>query len=383
MKIAFVIQDLFIQGAQYATAMIASGFAAAGHEVEVLVSRYHEDREREGKYTAFPLDARVRLTRLRHRKARENVLELRHYLKTADVDAVVSMQLTYTKALRLARMGLRRCPLVVHVEHALAGYDIYCNVLPTPRRFGWDWLKRWWYWSGFDRVLTVSARGKDDFCRMNGMYPPEHVYPVYNPVINVDYERKRALPAQHPWLVDKSCFTFVTAGVMEDYKAQIYLLEAMKMLKDDGVRARLILFGKGSYRPRFEKFIAENGLEDWISLPGHTAQLPAEMKAADCFVLPSEMESFGIVLVEALACGLPVISTDAPYGPREILADGKYGTLVPVHDALALKNAMVAQMKKGKVAADEESWRRYTLEAAVDRYVKGIALCDKLSDKLY
>lgn len=89
------------------------------------------------------------------------------------------------------------------------------------------------------------------------------------------------------------------------------------------------------------------------------------------------------MLVEAFACGLPVISTDAPYGPREILADGKYGTLVPVHDALALKNAMVAQMEKGKVAADEESWRRYTLEAAVDRYVKGIALCDKLSDKLY
>ena len=374
MKITFVIPDLFVQGAQYATAMMANGFARKGYEVEILLSQYHNDRIAEGKYKPFPVDAAVRLVFLPKHKARENIWALRRYLTTTDAAAVVSMALTCTKALRIASFGLRKCPLIVHVEHAIPGYRIDGSVVPTPRRFGWDWLKRWVYWRGFDRVLTVSARGKDDFCRINAMYPRERVYPVYNPVVDENFEAKKRLSAKHPWLVDKKCFTFVTAGVMEDYKAQIYLLEAVKLLKDEGTRVRLVLFGKGSYRPRFEKFIAENGLEDWIDLPGHTGQLPAEMKAADAFVLPSEMESFGIVIVEALACGLPCVCADAPYGPREILEDGKYGILVPRRDARALAEGMKELVEKGKIVPPDESWKRFTVEKAVERYEKGIGL---------
>ena len=383
MRITFIIQDLFVQGAQYATAQLVSGFVAKGYDVDLIVSKWHKYYAQTQKgWNEFKVPDSVRWIHLRNFRARQNVVEIRHYLKTTDSKAVICMSLNYSTAVRVAAFGLRHRPIIVHVEHGLPGYNVDGTIKNPPRRYSVQWLRKWIYWSGFDKVFTVSMRGKADFIRVNPMFDKDKVFVVYNPVVGKDFINKAAMVAKHKWLKPPSSaennysrpFTFVSAGVLADYKSQIYMLMAMKILKEWKCPCRLVIFGKGVYRETLERYISENELSECVDLPGVTDQLPAEMKAADCFVLSSEMESFGIVIVEALACGLPVISTDAPFGPREILEDGRFGTLVPVKDAPALAKAMSDAMHAGKAKPSDESWKRFTLESAVDRYEKALGL---------
>jgi glycosyltransferase involved in cell wall biosynthesis len=104
---------------------------------------------------------------------------------------------------------------------------------------------------------------------------------------------------------------------------------------------RLVILGEGNDRAPLEALAVKLGLKDDIDLPGFVTNPFAYMSKAALFVLSSAWEGFGNVLAEAMALGVPVVSTDCPSGPREILQDGRYGPLVPVGDACALAKAMI------------------------------------------
>ena len=376
-KIAFIIQDLFAQGAQYATALMVRGFVAKGYEVDLIVSKYHDFIASTKKnLKPFEVPSSVHWITLPHLKARQNVLAIRRYLRTSDAKAIICMSPNYTTAVRMAAIGLGRHHLLAHVEHGLAGMLDDYTVLSPPKKWTRAMIRDRWYWGKFDRVLTVSEYGRSDFARMHPWYPIDRIYTVYNPVVDDVFWAKLKGASSHPWLVNKdpSWFTFVTAAAHEEYKGHFNLLQAMKILKDDGERIRVVVFGKGALTDSYRKFIDDNGLDEYVSIAGFTGNFPAEAKSADAFVLPSNLESFGIVIVEALACGLPVVSTDAPFGPREVLDGGKYGTLVPVKDHEALAKAMCDVKRKGKSSPPDESWKRFTLEAAVKRYEMALGL---------
>lgn len=372
MKISFVIQDLMSQGAQYATALMVRGFLLAGYEVDLVLSKVHEDLLASG-LRPFEVPQDVHRVMLPNRRARENIRPLRKYLSQCKAQAVVSMSPNYTRALRLAALGLHIRPRLVHVEHGLAGLS-YGVVLPTPGRFSRKGILNRFLFGGYDRVLTVSAAGREDFLRYNDFYDKSHVAVVYNPVIDAAFFEKRGRPVRHPWLKTKTCPTFVSAGAYQEYKGHFDLLEAICRLKEKGLRFRVVVFGRGPLESDYAKFVAQHNLADMIDFAGYTDQFPAEAAAADGFILPSRRESFGIVLVEALACGCPILATDAPFGPREILRDGKYGKLVAVKSPADLVSGIEALLD-GKIArAPDEAWQRFTLEAAVARYEKGIGL---------
>lgn len=371
MRVTFVIQDLFSQGAQYATALMARGFVAAGYDVDLIVSKVHSDLLSEGK-TPFAVPAPVVVKTLHNRRARNNIRELRQYLRHTNSVAVVSMSPNYTWALRLASLGLWQRPKMIHVEHGLAGLS-YGKVIEPPRMFSRAGLLHRFLFHGYDRVLTVSAAGKLDFLRYYPFYPKNRVAVVYNPVVDEAFYKKVKYPPQHPWLLDKKCPTFVSAGAYQEYKGHFDLLEAVRSLKDRE-KFRIIVFGDGPLLSRYDEYIAANGLQDMITFAGYTNNFPAEAKASDGFVLSSRRESFGIVLVEALASGCPMLSTDAPFGPREILEDGRYGKLVPVRNPVCFAEGIVDLIHHRIPKASDESWRRFTVEMAVARYEKGIGL---------
>ena len=134
--------------------------------------------------------------------------------------------------------------------------------------------------------------------------------------------------------------------------------------------ARLIILGEGEDRPALEALAGELGVAEDVALPGFCANALAYMARSAVFVLSSRWEGLPTVLIEALAAGTRVVSTDCPSGPREILEDGRLGALVPVGDAPALAGAIADTLDRPAAAAPAEMLVPFTLDAAVDHYLR-------------
>jgi glycosyltransferase involved in cell wall biosynthesis len=123
------------------------------------------------------------------------------------------------------------------------------------------------------------------------------------------------------------------------------LLRALRLVRGT-IPARLLILGEGPARPEIEALRAGLGLDGAVSMPGFHPDPYPFLAHADLFVLSSLWEGFGNVIVEALACGAPVVSTDCRSGPREILRDGQFGDLVPPGDPEALAAAILATLSR-------------------------------------
>ncbi len=372
MRIAFLLQDLFTTGVEYATALIVRGFVAKGYEVDLVVSKVHTDLLSEGK-KLFEVPDSVHWVILPSRKARRNIFALRRYLRKTDAHSLVIMSSNYLRAFRFASIGLYKLPQTMYVEHlGTVGVDINGNRvadLTYKAR-----LLAYFYYQRCNQIGAVSSGTRDAMVRL---YPwlKDKLTVVYNPVIdNVFWDKINRTDVVHPWLQEKKCFTIIAAGSHTGLKNHRLLIDAVVQCQSM-CPVRLVLFGRGELTSEYEQLIREQGLEEYICLGGFTDNLPLQLKYADAFVVSSNIESFSIVLVEALASGCPIISTDCPYGPREVLADGKYGTLVPVKDSKALANAILnlaRQTEKPKIP--EESWSRFTVEKITERYERAFGL---------
>jgi len=187
-----------------------------------------------------------------------------------------------------------------------------------------------------DAIVCVSNGVAADLGRLVPAVPPK-VRVVYNPVALS--ERDAAAPL-HPWLTDRAGPVIVAAGRLTAQKDFATLIRAFAGLQV-GPPVRLLILGEGPERDGLLRLSRQLGVADRVALPGFVTNPRAHMAAAALFVLSSAWEGFGNVLVEAMAAGTPVIATDCPSGPREILEDGRFGLLTPVGDAAGLSAAMV------------------------------------------
>ena len=162
----------------------------------------------------------------------------------------------------------------------------------------------------------------------------------------------------------------ITVGKLKAVKDHVTLLNAFARIVVENDQASLLKFGVGAMRSGLEQQVGELALVDRVSMPGYVQDPYPYYLAADLFVLTSEYEGFGNVIVEAMECGLPVVSTDCPSGPREILDDGEYGKLVPVGDADALAAAMLASLKEEPKPEQQKARAAdFSIEKAADAYL--------------
>lgn len=196
-----------------------------------------------------------------------------------------------------------------------------------------------------DALVAVSDGIAEDMAAFAGL-PREHVLTVHNPVTGPHLAACAAVPLDHPWLRPGEPPVILGVGMLKPQKDFATLIRAFALLRARRP-ARLVILGdvRGDAKDAANKaellaLPGQLGIADNVLFPGFADNPQAWMARAACFVLSSRWEGLGTVLIEALGCGCPVVSTDCPSGPREILDGGRYGRLVPVADPVAMADAI-------------------------------------------
>lgn len=369
MHIAFVIQDLYRGGAQYVTAMLSRGLAQAGHRVDVIVSAVHTRLEIDRPdIKPFPLSESVSLISLPHLRSSRNVLSLRRYFKTHRPEIVLPMSSNYEPscALAYALMRKRDRPKLVPVIHS-GGIGLPNDVskVQTKKTIA-EHLYSLLPNIRVDHVIAVSHGVSQALVKV-GKYKPDEITVINNPVIDDIFQENRIKSATHPWLVNKSVPVIVAAGAHVPLKGYDILLKALSLILSQK-KCRLILFGEGPDTAGLKSLAKKLSIEDYIAFPGYLNALPAELNHANVFVVSSHCESFSVVLVEALACGVPVVATNCPVGPSEILKNGHYGILVSPNDPKELAEGILTVLNGAGIIPPAKSWTPYVIENVVAQY---------------
>jgi glycosyltransferase involved in cell wall biosynthesis len=224
-----------------------------------------------------------------------------------------------------------------------------------------------------DGIIAVSNGVADDLAATTGI-PRQRITTVYNPVVGLDLIAKAREPLDHPWFAPGEPPVILAAGRLHPQKDFATLIRAFARLRAERP-ARLVILGADSsgdsaYVADLKALPARFGVAKDVDLAGFAPNPHAYMSRAAAFVLSSVHEGLGIVLIEALACGTPVVSTDCPSGPREILDHGRFGPLVPVGDDAALAAAIGSALDDPLPAELLRSRAEmFTVERAVDRYL--------------
>ncbi len=204
-----------------------------------------------------------------------------------------------------------------------------------------------------DVILAVSDGVADDLAKYAHI-PRKYILRLYSPVITPDILNLTKEPVDHPWFQPGEPPVILGVGRLNREKNYSRLIYIFSQIRKD-CDMRLLILGEGEQRSQLESLVTELGLEDCVQLPGYVDNPYAYMSRASVFVLSSDYEGLPTAMIEAMACGCPVVAVDCPSGPAEILAGGKYGELVPLGDEDLLVSA-IQRVLDGRVKKVPPDW---------------------------
>ena len=352
--IAIFIPSLHGGGAERVMVTLANGFAARGHRVDLVLSRA------EGPYLT-EVATNVRIIDLDRKRVLISLLPLARYLRRERPDAMLSA-LNHANVIAIIARKLSRVStrLVVSERNSLANRPAGMT--------GWilrAMMKQ--LYPHADAVVAVSQAMAKELVNELGLSATK-VASIPNPV---DITALQALAQEypnHPWFSAGQPPVVLSVGRLEPQKDYPTLLTAFAKLRSTS-EARLIILGEGSQRKELEQRVAQLGLTGAVDLVGFKENPFAWMAACDLFVLSSRFEGFPNVLVQAMACGAKVVSTDCPTGPDEILEGGRWGRLAPVGDAHALAIAMAQALEDPNPPDVQKRVEAFRSEVAINSYL--------------
>jgi len=225
-----------------------------------------------------------------------------------------------------------------------------------------------------DGIIAISEGVRTDLLQ-NCELDSSLIYKIFNASVSQENTKRAQEPVQHEWLnTTNNEPVILSVGRLSPQKDQATLIKALAEVQNV-TPCKLIILGNGPLREELLSLAQRNGVKDKLDLPGFVSNPYAWMVKADCFVLSSIWEGFPNVLAEALSLGIPVISTDCPSGPAEILDQGKYGYLVPMKDSHALAKAIVQTLQGNHCKYDpKEATASYTAEVVAEEYLRTFKL---------
>uniref|UniRef100_A0A832A831 Glycosyltransferase n=1 Tax=Desulfacinum infernum TaxID=35837 RepID=A0A832A831_9BACT len=301
-----------------------------------------------------------------------SLFRLAHYLKTVRPDALLCDKDRVNRTAILAA--------------AVAGYTgrLVVRVGTTVSRNlqGRGFLHRTMqYWSirhlyPRAHAVVVPSRGAAEDLSALGSLPHGFIHVLPSPVVSEKIHDLAREPLKHPWFQPGGPPVILGAGELCERKDFATLLRAFAKVHKDRP-CRLVILGRGKKRVALEKLAHELGVAAHVDFPGFVENPYTYMAKASVFVLSSTVEGLPVVLMEAMAVGTPVVATDCPSGPREILEDGALGPLVPVKSpdelAAAITRVLTSPLNRKALMAAAS---RYDVRKATGAYLKVLGFSD-------
>jgi glycosyltransferase involved in cell wall biosynthesis len=355
-RIAFFIPSLHGGGAERMAVNLLKGMSERDIPLDLVLA------SAEGPYLD-EVPKQVRIVNLAKGRVLKAILPLSRYLQQNRPCALLS-HMNYANVVAVvAREFSRTNTRLVLVEHGTLSNS---QSRFMRGRFVPMFMKL--LYPRADAIVGVSRGVAQDVESQLGLAEGK-VSVIYNPVIDNELIAKAKTPLDHPWFQKGAPPVFLGVGRLTEAKDFLSLIKAFALLRKQRL-ARLIILGEGELRTELEAATDALGIAEDVSIPGFVKNPYAYMNNVSAFVLSSRWEGLPTVLIEAMACGCPVIATDCFSGPREILEAGKYGSLVPVGDEVALSAAML-QVLESPVHRDRLVQRAmdFSIDRAVPEYL--------------
>jgi glycosyltransferase involved in cell wall biosynthesis len=354
-RLAFLLPDMRGGGAERVAVTLIQEIVQRGHEVDIVLMKA------EGQLLDL-LPPGVRIVDLGANKIRHALRPLiRYLLERRPLVLQASLwPLTVIAILagRLSGSGTR----VIVSDHAILS-----------AQYGGSWrtmaeLKatiRLLYPLA-DARICVSEGAAMDLSRLSGLARDRFAV-IHNPISEPPSPSASSPEVEQLWpSINRR---ILTVGALKEVKNHALLLRAFAILAREH-KASVMILGEGQERVTLERLAQDLGVADRVVFPGFAVDPWPFYASADLFVLSSDHEGFGNVLVEAMLAGLPVVSADCPTGPREILDGGRFGRLVPVGNAEALAGAMAAALDETHDPERGREQARRISGASVEHYLR-------------
>jgi glycosyltransferase involved in cell wall biosynthesis len=368
-KIVFLLHNAYAIGGTVRTTLNLAAALADHHDVEIVSMRRHRDEPR------FTIDPRITVVPLvDERDDSADLADPRYTLAATDFPASDKRYAQYTRLTdRRAAAYLADCDADVIVG-TRPGINVYVSLFAPRRalRIAQEHLRHDSHSKRLRGVLARHYRGLDAVVTTT-----EADAEVYRQRMTLPGVRIAAVPnivpAPEGITRDRTTKVVAAAGRLVAGKRFDLLIEAFSAVASKEPDWRLRIYGGGAQRDHLQDLVDGLGLSGHVRLMGPRTPIEAEFAKAAMVVSASDAESFGMTLVEAMRCGVPVISTDCPLGPAEIITEGVDGRLVPVGDSRALAEAMLdlitdEPLRAAMGEAALASSHRYDAEPIVARY---------------
>jgi len=395
-RVALFVDDLWGGGMQKVIVTLASGIARRGHAVQLLtcdasgplsdalapsvevvkLEPVSQPLARLYPFAASPRSAldlvRPVLLPLRPLPTLPYLPALARHLRVAQPEGLVSASPQANLEAVWAR-ALARAPTRLLLTLHLTLAEDTPNARRWQRRYLPPLIRR--TYPQADAIATVCDALGDEIAASTGL-PRERIQTIYNPVVSDEIALRAREPVEHRWFAPGEPPVVLGVGRIAKQKDFPTLVRAFARLRARRP-ARLVILGEAKNAQKNARRIKELqelaghlGVADDVDFAGFVDNPFAYMSRSAVFALSSRYEGFGNVLIEAMACGCPVVSTDCPVGPGEILEQGRYGPLVPVGDdaalALAIERTLDAPPRDSVLRARAAD---FSVDRSVDRYL--------------
>lgn len=355
-RLAIYIPSLEGGGAERMMATLANGFVERGHNTDLVLGRA------VGPYLD-EIDPRVRIIGLGRRVA-TSLFPLANYLRQERPRALLSA-LTHANVISVVARTLagRQMRLVLSERVSLEATIAHEQGIKTRLLHR---LMRITH-PRADRIVVVAEAMVAEVERALEL-PPGRVVAIPNPVVTPDLLRLAVADPAHPFAKPDGQPLVLGVGRLTKQKDFATLIRAFEQVTRS-LSAKLLILGEGEERPALEALVRSLGLSERVAMPGFEPNPFAAMRRASVFALSSRYEGLPGALIQAMAVGAPVVSTDCQTGPAEILENGRWGTLVPVGDSEALATALLNTIRSDYHPNVASRAQHYSLETAVSQYL--------------